>query len=339
MSLIGSSNHLVTLRTDSHGAAVATPDPSANSKPRTLLGLTMGLLAAAIGALYSVYATYGLARGLKPADMTFLRTSVAGILTLPVLVYYLRLGAEALTGQWRRWLAVALLAGPLFGELVFTAFQFAPPSHGAVFPFAAMSLVGTIFAALFLKDPLTQRKLLGIGIAIVGLLTLSGVSSASLTGRAGIGDLLFIAAGSMWAGFGVIMRKFRLDPVLATTAAGAFGLAAYVPFYLATEGIDRLTNADGSLLAIEVLVQGVLAGAGTIYTYARAVQYLGAARAAVFPALVPGLATLMGWPVLGHIPTLTEEMGLTLAIVGLLVTVTRGTPADSGNSTLRSGRS
>ena len=117
-----------------------SPDPNAKSKPRMFLGLTMGLLAAAIGALYSVYATYGLAHGLKSADMTLLRTSVAGILTLPVLVYYLRVDAKVLTGQWRRWLAVALLAGPLFGELVFTAFQFAPPSHGAVFPFAAMSV-------------------------------------------------------------------------------------------------------------------------------------------------------------------------------------------------------
>ena len=292
----------------------------------------MGLLAAAIGALYSVYATYGLARGLKSADMTFLRTSVAGILTLPVLVHYLRFEAEVLTGQWRRWLAVALLAGPLFGELIFTAFQFTPPSHGAVFPFAAMSVVGTIFAATFLADPLTRRKLLGIGMVIVGLLVLSGVSSASLTGRASIGDALFIAAGSMWAGFGVIMRKFRLDPVLATTAAGVFGLATYVPFYLATEGIDRLANANASLLAIEVCVQGALAGAGTIYTYARAVQYLGAARAAVFPALVPGLATLLGWPVLGHVPSFTEAIGLTLAIVGLLIAVTRQEPTDGRNS-------
>ena len=66
----------------------------------------MGLLAAAIGAVYSVYATYGLARGLKSADMTFLRTSVAGILTLPVLFYYLRFQAKVLTGQWRRWPAM-----------------------------------------------------------------------------------------------------------------------------------------------------------------------------------------------------------------------------------------
>ena len=167
MSLISTGQPSRDLADDPHVAAVATAGPNANSKPRTLLGLTMGLLAAAIGALYAVYATYGLARGLKSADMTFLRTSVAGILTLPVFVYYLRFEAEALTGQWRRWLAVALLAGPLFGELVFTAFQFAPPSHGAVFPFAAMSVVGTIFAAVFLNDPLTQRKLLGTGIVIV----------------------------------------------------------------------------------------------------------------------------------------------------------------------------
>jgi drug/metabolite transporter (DMT)-like permease len=195
-----------------------------------------------------------------------------------------------------------------------------------------MSVVGTIFAAVFLQDPLTRRKLLGICIVIAGLLTLSGVSSASFTGRAGIGDMLFIAAGSLWAGFGVVMRKFRLDAILATTAAGVFGLATYVPFYLATEGVDRLSNAGGSLLAIEVVVQGLLAGAGTTYTYARAVQYLGAARAAVFPALVPGLAALMGWPVLGHIPTLTETIGLTLAIIGLLVTVTHGLPAIAGPS-------
>ena len=76
MSLIHTSNHLVTAMTASPVAAAATADPNATSKPRILLGLTMGLLAAAIGALYSVYATYGLARGLKSADMTFLRKAL-----------------------------------------------------------------------------------------------------------------------------------------------------------------------------------------------------------------------------------------------------------------------
>ncbi len=61
-------------------------------------------------------------------------------------------------------------------------------------------------------------------------------------------------------------------------------------------------------------------------------KLLGAARAAIFPALIPGIAALMGWPVLGHIPTVTEAIGMALAIVGLLVTVTRGMPLDSRKS-------
>jgi hypothetical protein len=61
MSLTSTSNHVLTPRADSYVAAVATTNPGASSKPRMLLGSTMGLLAAVIGSLYSVYATYGLA--------------------------------------------------------------------------------------------------------------------------------------------------------------------------------------------------------------------------------------------------------------------------------------
>jgi len=163
----------------------------------------------------------------------------------------LRIDAEVLKGQWRRWLAVAVLA------VRSLPCSFSPVSSLRREPWRRVSLRGdergrNDLRAIFLADPLTKRKMLGIGIVMAGLLTLSGISAASLTGRASIGDMLFIAAGSLWAGFGVIMRRFRLDPMLATTVAGVFGLAVYVPFYFATEGVDRLAHADGSLVAIEV---------------------------------------------------------------------------------------
>src|SRR5229473_1136954 len=153
---------------------------------------------------------------------------------------------------------------------------------------------------------------------------------------------MVLAGGSALVGLGVDMRQVRLGSLLGGAGVRGFGLARYGAFFFEGEGVDRLAYADGSLLAIEVWVQGALAGAGTVYTYAKAVQILGAARAAIFPALIPGLATLMGWPVLGHIPTLTEAIGLTLAIVGLLVTVTQGVPPDSRSSqnvTFRNGES
>ncbi len=283
----------------------------------------MGLLAASVGALYTVFARYGLLNGLKSPDMTSLRFGVAGIVTLPILIHFLRRDGAAIKKQWRIWLAVAVLAGPLFGLMMFTAFQFAPANHAAVFPFSAMSVMGTLLAARYLADPLTLRKMTGIAIVLVGLVVLSGLNASSLTARSLIGDAMFIGAGTLWAGFGIVLRRYRLNPLLATAVVSFFALLTYVPVYVAVTGGARLIAAAPSLFWIEVLIQGVIAGAGTLYTYAKTVQLLGAARAAVFPALAPGIAVLMGWPLLNHVPDVLETTGLTIAVVGLLISVTR----------------
>lgn len=301
------------------------PTQPALTRPQLLLGLGIGLAAASIGALYTVFARYGITQGLESSDMTFLRFATAGLLTAPLLGWHLWRNAAALVAPWRVWLAVSLLAGPLFGLLMFSAFEFAPPSHAAVFPFSAMSIMGTLMAARFLGDRVTARKATGIAIVMVGLVVLSGLDAASPTGRALIGDALFILAGTLWAGFGVVLRKNRLDPLLATAVISMSALLTYVPVYLAMTGAARLLAADTSLVWTEIAVQGVIAGVGTLYTYAKMVSILGPARAAVFPALAPGLAALMAWPVLGHVPGVVEAIGLGLAIFGLLVSVTGGT--------------
>lgn len=61
-----------------------------NDTPRLAVGVAVGLLAAGIGALYTVYARWGLARGLRAPDLTLLRYGVAGLVTLPLLWLALR---------------------------------------------------------------------------------------------------------------------------------------------------------------------------------------------------------------------------------------------------------
>jgi drug/metabolite transporter (DMT)-like permease len=299
-------------------------DPPLRLVPETQLmrSLLMGLVAASIGALYTVFARWGIARGMDAADMTLLRFGVAGVVTLPVLGLALRRDAQGLFARWRSWLAVALLAGPLFGLLMFTALQWAPAAHAAVFPFTAMSVMGTLMSAAFLGDRLTLRKAGGIAVVVAGLVVLSGLDIRSLAGRALWGDALFIAAGTLWAGFGIVMRKQRIDPLLATAVISFFALVTYVPIYLATVGIQRLVAVAPAVLWTEVIVQGLIAGAGTLYTYSKMVALLGPARAAVFPALAPGIAAFLAWPVLGHVPTGLEAAGLLIAVTGLLITVT-----------------
>jgi drug/metabolite transporter (DMT)-like permease len=307
-------------------ASIAAPTlplraPSADTQ-RLLTGLAVGLLAASIGALYTVFARWGIGHGLQSPDLTALRFGVAGGVTLPVLVLAWRRDRKVFAARWRVWLAVALLAGTPFGLLMFGALQFAPAAHAAVFPFAAMSVMGLLLGTWVAGEALAARKVLGIGIVLAGLLLLSGLSASSFTGRALLGDAMFIAAGTLWAGFGIVLRRHKLDPLLATAVVSFSALMTYVPLYLFFTGGARLLAAAPSVLWIEVLVQGVIAGAGTLFTYAKMVSLLGPSRAAVFPALAPGLAALMAWPVLGHVPTAAEAAGLFVAMTGLLLAVT-----------------
>jgi len=282
------------------------PQSSPGEPSQLAKGIAVGLIAASIGALYTVFARWGIARGLTSPDLTVLRFGVAGLLMLPVLVLACRRDLAQFTSRWRVWLLVALLAGTPFGLLMFGALQFAPPSHAAVFPFTAMSVMGMVLA---------------------GLVLVSGVEASSLTLRASVGDAMFLAAGTLWAGFGIVLRKHRLDPLLATAVISISALLTYVPAYFAYTGGQGLVMAEPYVLWVEVLVQGVIAGAGTLYTYSRMVSLLGPSRAAVFPALAPGLAALMAWPVLGHVPAPLESQGLLLVMAGLIVAVTTASPS------------
>jgi drug/metabolite transporter (DMT)-like permease len=285
-------------------------------------GVAVGLAAALIGALYVVFARWGIGHGAAAPDLTALRFGVAGLILLPFLLWRLSRDAGWFTGQWRVWLAVSALAGTPFGLLMFGALQFAPASHAAVFPFAAMSVMGMVISALVLGDRLTPRRVTGIGVVLVGLILISGLNAASFTGRGLIGDAMFVAAGTIWAGFGILLRKHRLDPLLATAVIAVSALLTYVPVYFWTTGAAGLMQLPSNVLMVEAVVQGVIAGTGTLFTYAKMVAILGPSRAAIFPALAPGLAALLAWPVLGQVPGPAELLGLLTVISGLIWAVT-----------------
>jgi drug/metabolite transporter (DMT)-like permease len=296
-----------------------------SDETRTLLrGIPVGLLAASIGAVYVVFARWGIQKGATAPDLTALRFGVSGLILLPYLAFRLRRNHTEFTGQWRIWLAVSALAGTPFGLMMFGALQFAPASHAAVFPFAAMSVMGMVMAALVLGDRITPRRVFGVAVVLVGLILVSGVSATSFTARGLLGDAMFIAAGTIWAGFGILLRKHRLDPIMATAVIAVSALLTYVPVYLWTTGGAGILALAPMVLLTEIAVQGVIAGTGTLYSYAMMVSILGPSRAAIFPALAPGLAALVACPVLGLVPGTAELAGLVAVIAGLLWAVTGG---------------
>ena len=161
----------------------------------------------------------------------------------------------------------------------------------------------------------------GIVGVLLGLLLVGGEGLGAGGGRVWVGDLLLIASGLRWAGYTILLRQWRLDAVAATAAVTLIGLVVSVPAYLMISPAGHLA----SMPPAEIAIQGVLSGALAMIAYGRAVECLGAGRAVLFPALVPGLTIVFGIPLLGELPTPLQLLGLASATIGLLVALRRTT--------------
>lgn len=128
-------------------------------------------------------------------------------------------------------------------------------SHAAVFPFTAMSVMGMALGALVLGEALGRRKVAGIAVVLVGLVLVSGLDAASFSARAVLGDAMFVAAGSLWAGFGILLRRHRPDPLLTTAVVSLSALATYVPAYFWWVGSARLMAVAPPVFWTEVLAR------------------------------------------------------------------------------------
>jgi len=169
-------------------------------------GLAFGLLATVIWGGFLVVSRYGVGAGLRVTDLAFLRYLTAGLILLPWL---LRHSPYRLAGVgWRKGASLAFLAGPLFIIVGASGYRFAPLAHAAVIQLGMLTLVSMLFAALVLGERPTLKRLAGLAIVVVGLAVTAGPGLLRGSSTAWIGDLLFALAGSMWALFSVLQRRW-----------------------------------------------------------------------------------------------------------------------------------
>ena len=292
----------------------------ANDKPAParmsaiFAGVLCGIGAALGWAAGFVAAKHGVSIGFSPADLAFHRFFWTGLVLLPAIF---REGIADLGGiGWGRGLIMSVLSGPPQAIVAYTGFILVPLGHGTTIQPACAALFGLILASLVLHEAVTPRRIIGAAAIIAGLIVF-GAESLTTIGSHGIaGDLLFVTAGIFWAVFGTLLRLWQLSGIRAVVIVGALSVIVYAPLHallIGYDGILRMSLADNLL---QVIVQGLFAGALPIYLFARAIILLGAGRAATFPALVPGFSLIIGFLTLGVIPSMAQLIGLLIVVVG-----------------------
>lgn len=220
---------------------------------------------------------------------------------------------------WGRGPVLALLAGPIFIFLGVGGYVFAPLTHGAVIQPSTITLGGMLAAAIVLRERLTVNKLVGACVIIAGLAAIASAKGGLAGPNAWIGDLLFIGAGLLWVGFTLLLKRWSISGLQATAAVSILSAVVVVPGFALFSGFGRILALDPATLFTQIIVQGVFSGVLAVIAFGISVQTLGAARASLFPALVPAAALIVGVPVTGEMPVAVEWTGGAVATLGLMV--------------------
>lgn len=260
----------------------------------------------------------GATRGvLTPWDLAALRLIVAFVVLAPFAAFGSLRGLAP-----SRVLALGAFAGLGFPLCAYLAFTLAPAAHGAVLLPGALPFATALIAWAWLGERVGGAKAISLAIVAGGIVLLAGAGFIDQPG-AWRGDLLFLAGTSSWAIYTLLVRRWGVTALQGTVAIGVACAPLYIPVWWVALP-SRLGEASWAEIAIQATYQGLLAMVIASLFYTRALVALGPAKLAFFTAIVPALAALAAWPLLGEPLGPGALVGVVLVTAGMLYGVLRG---------------
>ncbi|MGB4592908.1 MAG: EamA family transporter [Coriobacteriia bacterium] len=252
----------------------------------------------------------------SPMTVMWLRMIVASLVFLP---FWRRVPRpEYRPGDWKL-LGLSVLFIPcLYYLLEGFAVHFTTSSQAGVVS-AIMPLMVAAGAWLLLRERLSWQGAVGIAVSIVGvgILSLAGASQESAPAPV-LGNILELAAMVAAAGSTLVVKHLssRYDPWFLTGLQAAVGAVFFAPLALAS-GALGLASAD-PMAWVAVVYLGTFASLGAFGLYNSALRLMPANRAALAINMIPAVAMLTGWIMLGESLTLLQ-VGACGLILGAVV--------------------
>jgi drug/metabolite transporter (DMT)-like permease len=275
-------------------------------------GLMAGVLASAIwGGMYVISkVVLGV---IPPVTLVAIRMAIAFV---AMLLYLRLLGRDWRLPRalWGRVLAMGLVGYALSITAQFIGTALAGAALGSLIT-TASPLVTVALASLLGLERVTARAWLGLGVALLGVYTLSGSGEANLPGI-----LWLLLAALTWGILGLIGGQTvrRYDPALVSAWASLVGGAALLPLVpgeLARQPVGEIT--PGTVAG--VLYLGIVSTAVAFTFWVYAVARAGSVLSGIAFFAQPAVGALLGWALLGESLGLGFALGAALLVAGALV--------------------
>lgn len=206
-----------------------------------------------------------------------------------------------------------------FAVLATLALQFVQAGRSTVLAYTSV-LWAPLFAALFLGERVSARRVIGLGLGILGLVVIFNPLTFDWSdGRAVFGNAALLAGALLW-GISIVHNRahtwratpFQLAPWQALLAAVILvGIAA------ATEGMPVIDWNVRSVLLL--LFAGIPGTALAYWAVAVASSSLPAATTSIGLLGTPAVSVIVSMVMLGEQPTAPLILALVLILAGVIV--------------------
>ncbi|WP_235035568.1 DMT family transporter [Roseomonas sp. 18066] len=276
-------------------APLAMPPGSspAGAARERAIGLACAFAVVIVWSGFSLSARLGGRQALTGWDMGALRYAGSFVMGLLLVAGF----------GWPR-LSLARSAGLVAGAAfvfplaAYFGFRYAPTAHGGVLLTGLLPFAAALLGWLWLGERWTRMRVISLAVVAGGILLLTLDTFGSHPG-AWRGDLLFILGCLGWAVFTVLVRRWQVPALTATTVLALYPPILYLPvwyFFLPSS----LGEASSGAVIYQLIYQGMVAVVVAGFLFTRAVNALGSATTTTITALTPALAALVAWPLLGE---------------------------------------
>jgi drug/metabolite transporter (DMT)-like permease len=281
------------------------------------IGLAFGLAAAFAWGAQAVVARSGTVAGYTPLDLAALRYIAAGLVLAP----FAWRARQALAAIGLTRLIVVAIAGGAGNALLFSwGLVHAPASHGGTIAPITAAIMGAVLGIPLLREWPTRGRVVAIGVIVAGVALIGWDGIGGEHPGAWRGDLILLCAGTSWAAFTLLLRRWRVPALAGNAAVCCLSALMLVPVWLAL-GMGSVPGQPIGMTLLQMVAQGLIASALATTLYARAGELLGATRTACLTALVPVMAVMLSVIVLAEPLGWAKLAGVTLAVGGMLVAV------------------
>lgn len=275
----------------------------------TVQGYVFVVITMCVWGGFSLLARVNAHWGIMAWDIIAIRFGVSALILLPII---------CLKGEYQflftsKAILLAVMGGVGYSCLVYSAFLLAPVAHGAVFLNGMIPVATALLMFIFLKQsptPSTKIALIIIGLTLLAMFVLMAQDGLTLE----LGDGLFLLCAFCWAGYGILLKEWRFSAWQVLCSTAIWSAVLYLPLYWLF-----IDSSLGNVKPVHLLIQGTFHSIAVMlvatFSYALAIERLGAFLAGALASLAPFISALVAVPLLGE--PLNQIMVLGLIGMGL----------------------